>query len=282
MKQRLFPILLALALLALLCACGTPKPQLEESSAVPTETTTESDPIVRVMFPEGYTATQIAEKLEENGVCSAADFMEEVKNYSAVKDSYACLSGVDFSKRAFALEGYVFPDTYDFYRGESAKNALGRFLSNMNSKVTDARLARAKELGYSFDEIITLASVIQEECGDPQEMPNVSSVLHNRLKSPDYGRLQCDVTINYVNDRITDSPYLTGDTSHFAELYNTYKVRGLPEGAICCPGIDAIDAALYPAESNNYFFVTDPEMNYYYAETYEKHLENCKICGINV
>ena len=277
--KRTFP-LLALVLVLLLCACGR-TPALEESSAAPaSEATTEADPIVRVMFPEGYTAIQIAEKLEAGGVCSAADFMEEVKNYSAVQNSYAFLSGVDFSKRAYALEGYVFPDTYDFYRGESAKNALSRFLKNMNAKATEARIARAKELGYSFDQIITLASIIQEDCGDPKEMANVASVLHNRLSSPDYGRLQCDVTINYVNDCITDSPYLSGDTSHFAELYNTYKVRGLPEGAICCPGTDAIDAALYPAKSGNFFFVTDEDMNYYYAATYAEHLENCKKCGI--
>ena len=282
MFKKLLSLLLAVLLTALLCACGG-TPVLEESSAAPTsETTTEADPVVRVMFPEGYTAVEIAEKLEASGVCPAADFMEAVKDVAAVKESYGFLAGTDFSKRAYALEGYVFPDTYDFYRGESAKSALSRFLKNMNAKLTDERKARAKELGYTMDEIITLASIVQEECGDPKEMANVSSVLHNRLESPDYGMLQCDVTIHYVNDRITDSPYLSGDTSQYAALYNTYKVRGLPEGAICCPGIDAIDAALYPAESNNFFFVTDEDMNYYYAETYAKHLENCRMCGIDV
>ena len=272
---------LILALLGLLCACGS-QPLEEVSEISTTETTTEADPIVRVMFPEGYTAVEIAEKLENSGVCAAADFMAAVKDADTVKNSYSFLSDVDFSERAFALEGYVFPDTYDFYRGESAQKALSRFLNNMNAKLTEERKARAKELGYTMDEILTLASIIQEECGDPSEMANVSSVMHNRLESPDYGMLQCDVTIHYVNDRITDSPYLSGDTSVFAARYNTYKVRGLPVGAICCPGTDAIDAALYPAESNNFFFVTDADMNYYYAETYAEHLENCKKCGIDV
>ncbi|MBQ7598328.1 MAG: endolytic transglycosylase MltG [Clostridia bacterium] len=272
---------LILALLGLLCACGS-QPLEETPAPSATETTTEADPVVRVMFPEGYTAVEIAEKLEKNGVCAAADFMAAVKNADGVKNSYAFLSDVDFSERAFALEGYVFPDTYDFYRGESAQKALSRFLNNMNTKLTEERKARAAELGYTMDEILTLASVIQEECGDPKEMANVSAVMHNRLESPDYGMLQCDVTIHYVNDRITDSPYLSGDTSVFAARYNTYKVRGLPVGAICCPGTDAIDAALYPAESNNFFFVTDADMNYYYAETYAEHLENCKKCGIDV
>ena len=281
--KRLFALLLSLLLVLLLCACGTDLEEMEEldGTAAMQDTTTTEDPVVRVTFPEGLTSVEIAEKLEANGVCPAADFMEAVKDFDAVKDTYVCLSSVkNAQERAFALEGYVFPDTYDFYRGESATYALSRFLSNANRKLTDERVARAAELGYTMDEIVTLASIIQEEAGDPNEMPKVSAVMHNRLNSPAYGKLQCDVTINYVNDRITDSPYLSGDTSVFAARYNTYKVDGLPVGAICCPGIDAIDAALYPADTNDFFFVTDADMNYYYAETYEQHLENCKICGI--
>ena len=281
--KRLSALLLALLLMLLLFGCGTPLEEMEELTDMPAtqEAATTEDPVVRVTFPEGLTSVEIAQKLEESGVCPAADFMEEVKNFDAVKDSYACLASVkNADQRAFALEGYVFPDTYDFYRGESAASALKRFLSNANRKLTDERAARAKELGYTMDEIVTLASIIQEEAGDPNEMPKVAAVMHNRLNSPAYGKLQCDVTINYVNDRITDSPYLSGDTSVFAARYNTYKVEGLPVGAICCPGIDAIDAALYPADTNDFFFVTDKDMNYYYAETYEQHLENCKICGI--
>lgn len=280
--KRILPLVLCLVFL-LLCACGTPLEEMDELSGTPSTdpTTTAADPIVRVTFPEGLTSVEIAEKLEENGVCSAADFMEAVKDFDAVKDSYGCLASVNNAgERAYALEGYVFPDTYDFYRGESASYALSRFLSNANRKLTDERAARAKELGYTMDEIVTLASIIQEEAGNPNEMPKVAAVMHNRLNSPAYGKLQCDVTINYVNDRITDSPYLSGDTSVFAERYNTYKKDGLPVGAICCPGIDAIDAALYPADTNDFFFVTDADMNYYYAETYEQHLANCKICGI--
>ena len=231
MKRR-FALILALLLLVL-SGCGAPIEEIPEQGGTPSpqEITTTEDPVVRVTFPEGLTAVEIAEKLEANGVCPAADFMEAVKDFDAVKDSYACLASVkNAAERAFALEGYVFPDTYDFYRGESAASALKRFLSNANRKLTDERIARAKELGYTIDEIVTLASIIQEEAGDPNEMPKVAAVMHNRLNSPAYGKLQCDVTINYVNDRITDSPYLSGDTSVFAARYNTYKVEGLPVG----------------------------------------------------
>ena len=140
--------------------------------------------------------------------------------------------------------------------------------------------ARAKELGYSVDEIITLASVIQAEAGDKKEMGKVSSVLHNRIESPDYGKLQCDVTINYVNENILVSPYVEGYKAGYSEYYNTYKRSGLPVGAICNPGLDAINAALYPEDTDYFYFVTDKDWNYYYASTYEEHLKNCKICGI--
>jgi len=279
--KRWIILLLALCLLGL-SGCGDLEPMEEQpAGSTAQQTETDADPVVRVTFPEGLTSVEIAEKLEQNGVCSAADFMSAVRDFDAVKDDYACLASVkNADQRAFALEGYVFPDTYDFYRGESAQKALSRFLSNANRKLTEERAARASQLGFSMDEIVTLASVIQEEAGDPNEMPKVAAVMHNRLKSPDYGMLQCDVTIHYVNDRITDSPYLSGDTSVYAERYNTYKVKGLPVGAICSPGLAAIDAALYPADTNDFFFVTDADMNYYYAETYEQHLKNCKICGI--
>lgn len=280
LKRSLLFLLLAAFLLSLF---GCAKPQRYREGGVPADSSTETtaDPTVRVTFPEGLTAVEIAEKLEANGVCSAAEFMAAVNDLAAVRESYACLSSLDRPEdRAFALEGYVFPDTYDFYSGESATRALSRFLTNMDRKWTDAMTERAAALGYTPDDILTIASIIQEEAGDPNEMGKVSSVLHNRLNSPDYGKLQCDVTIHYVNDRVTDSPYLTGDTARFAELYNTYKCDGLPAGPICCPGMDAINAALYPEETEYFFFVTDADMNYYYAATWAEHQENCRICGI--
>lgn len=278
MKRVIF---LALTLIILLsfAACGNNKNQVTPSDA-PKDTTTVSN-TVRVTFPEGYTAKQIAERLEENGVCSAKDFMALLQGDYYKSLDYGFITEIDNTKdKAFVLEGYVFPDTYEFYKGESAEMALSRFLKNTDAKLSEEFYFRADELGYTMDEILTLASVIQEEAGDPEEMPHVSSVLHNRLKSPEYGRLQCDVTINYVNECITDSPYIDGDTSHFAELYNTYKCDGLPAGAICNPGIDAIKAALYPSDTNYFFFVTDKDWNYYYAETYGEHKKNCNAIGL--
>jgi UPF0755 protein len=258
---------------------------------------TTADNTVRVTFPEGSTVYEVGKLLEKNGVCSAAEFIKAVN--SAGDDNEFAASIINTSERPFALEGYLFPDTYDFYKGESPQNALKRFLNNMSKKLTDVYYARAAELGFSMDEIIILASIIQTEAGDENEMKNVSSVLHNRLQSTGYlNMLQCDATYFYIRDHVmpylrqseaqseTESPEESttqGDDvlyNQISELYNTYKFAGLPAGPICNPGSAAIEAALYPAETNYYYFVTDSQGNYHYSETYSAHAQKCLELGI--
>ena len=262
----------------LLTSCGKNTAQV-----FTTEPTTTESHTVTVTFPEGFTLVQIAERLEENNVCSSAQFIELTNNIVYIQSlGYSFTELIDNpEERAFFLEGYIFPDTYEFYKGESAEMALKRFLDNTEKKLTAEYKERAEELGYTLDEIITLASVVQEESYTNDSVKNVASVLHNRLNSPSFPRLQCDVTIHYVNDYVTGSEYLSGDTAGFAELYNTYKCEGLPAGPITNPGLAAIEAALYPAETDYYYFVTDSEWNYYYAETYAQHKANCKNVGLD-
>ena len=227
-------------------------------------------------------ALQIAECLEENKVCSASDFIALTNNYEYIQTlGYSFTDLItEPENRAFYLEGYIFPDTYEFYKGESSERALRRFLDNTERKLTAVYRQRAEELGYTLDEIITLASIVQEESFTHDSMKNVASVLHNRLRSASFSRLQCDVTIHYINDYVTNSKYLSGDTDFYASAYNTYKCSGLPAGPITNPGLAAIEAALYPAETNYYYFVTDSQWNYYYAETYAQHKVNCNKAGI--
>lgn len=279
--MKKFAVIFCLILcLSILCACMGGNNPAEETST--TEITTTESPTVRVTFPEGFTAVQIADKLEENGVCSAKDFLELVTDDEYLSTlTYRFIRGIENPEnRPFNLEGYIFPDTYDFYKGESAERALSRFLKNTENKLTDEYYLRAEELGYTMDEIISLAAIVQEEATTAEEMGKVSSVVHNRIVSPGYGKIQCDVTIHYINDYVTDSPYLDGNTEKYKELYNTYKCVGLPEGAITNPGLDAIKAALYPEDTNYFFFVTDEDWNYYYAETYAEHKKNCAAVGL--
>lgn len=277
MKKTVSLISLLLVFI-LLSGCGQARLQQSRST---TEPETTLSPTVTVTFPEGFTAVQIAKRLEENGVCAAADFIAQLNAPGDLTEGYPFLAEVNNpDERPFLLEGYIFPDTYEFYRGENAQSVLNRFLKNTANKLTDEYALRAEQLGYTLDEVIALASIIQKEAGMKEQMGKVSSVLHNRIESPSYGKLQCDVTINYINDYVADSEYLQDSTTDYSALYNTYKCSGLPAGAICNPGIDAIEAALYPEKTDYFFFVTDKDDNYYYASTYEEHKENCRACGI--
>ncbi len=236
---------------------------------------TQNPNIVTLTFPEGYTVTQIAEKLEENGVCSVNDFLSAVNNPS--DELLEKLGITNRYERIFTLEGYVFPDTYEFYKNESADSVLMRFTDNFLSKITEDDRARAIELGYTMDQIVTIASIIQEESGRSEQDGKVSSVLHNRLNTST--QIQCDVTIEYLTKYC--EPYLeNGLTEENKNNYNTYKCLALPKGAITNPGYAAIQAALYPEQTDYLYFVTDADWNYYYAATWSEHVENCRTAGI--
>lgn len=228
-------------------------------------------------FPEGFALTQIAQRLEENGVCSAADFIEECGD-----TAYLDLYGIEIDNvqdRSFLLEGYLYPDTYDFYIGENVSSVVKKFLNNTKSKLSADMYARCEETGHSMDEILTLASIIEKETFYESEKKNVSSVLHNRLRSPSFPSLQCDVTISYleryVKEYVSEERY-----DELKLLYNTYKCKGLPAGPIANSSISSVEAALDPANTSWYYFVTDSDKNYYYAETWQQHVENCKKAGI--
>ena len=266
--KKIFCVLVCMILTFTLAGC--------KNSIIPEEITPVKND-VRITFPEGFTVYQIAERLEENEVCTKDAFLERINSLENL--DYAFLSNIENAeKRPYLLEGYIFPDTYDFIKNEGADKAVRRFLNNFDRKLGEDAYQKAEQLGLSLDEVITLASIIQKEADVNSEMNKVSSVLHNRLKAS-YNRLECDVTINYLNKYVI--PNLETDSDRYNEFYNTYKCYGLPAGAICNPGIAAINAALEPADTNYMFFVTDQNGNYLYAKTYEEHLENCKKAGLN-
>lgn len=269
---RLVPvIMLCIMLSSALSGCKPKTPQIESSDAPTTSN------VVTIMFPEGTSVSQMAQMLEENGVCTASDFMAEANNPLNLEGFSFDIPNPD--ERAFLLEGYLFPDTYEFYRNEKASSAIKRFLRNAESKFTEEIRAECDALGFTLDEILTLASIIQEEAGNPEEMDKVSSVLHNRLQSRKFPKLQCDVATFYLRDYV--SPYV--DASRYeelVELYNTYHCEDLPAGPITNPGIDAVRAALFPEKSDWYYFVTDSDGVYYYAETWAGHQKNCEIAGL--
>lgn len=242
---------------------------------------------VTVMIPEGYNAQQIGQLLEENLVCRADDFE---KYYRSKLEKYDFEEQITVTEnRFYALEGYLFPDTYEFYviddlpdkpsmdTSQYAKQAAEKMYSNFQNKITKTMYARAKELGMTFDEVVTLASIIQKEGTNEENMANISSVFHNRLENMyEYPHLQSDTTDNYIEDVIR--PNIPSSSLALYEnvitAYDTYTCEGLPAGPICSPGLEAINAALYPAETDYYYFLSSSDGVFYYASTVEKHEQN--------
>lgn len=240
--------------------------------------------IVTLTFPEGWNARQIAEKLEANDVCTASSFMNTLQTVDFSED-YDFIAAIhDKSQRFIGLEGYLYPDTYQFYVGENPSSVIRRFLNNFEVKWTEEYGNRASELGLTIDEVITLASIIQMEAANYDQMPGVSSVLHNRLDNTyTFPRLECDSTTAYYTDVIAPS-YTTSSEDMkkcdtFRNLYDTYDddCLGLPIGAIANPGGDAISAALYPDDTGYYFFNHDVNGGIYYAVTASEHDRNVAL-----
>ena len=178
-------------------------------------------------------------------------------------------SGID-EDRIYRLDGYLFPDTYDFYNSASEVSVLNKLLKRFGQIFTEEYKIQAELMGYSVDDIVNLASLIEKEAGTPSEFFKVSSVFHNRLNnwtgSP---RLESDATIVYAIQHETgERPQLTG--TDYETPYNTYTYAGLPPGPIANPSASAMLAALSPADTDYYYFVADGNVSYF-SETKEQH-----------
>jgi UPF0755 protein len=177
--------------------------------------------------------------------------------------------------RKYRLEGYLFPDTYYFYSDSDEYTILYKLLTNFNDKFEESYKQRCDELGYTVDQVITLASMVQAEAKYASEYPIVSSVFHNRLNDPNgptVGFLQSDPTIQYnLKEHKT---VLEQSDTEIDDPYNTYIHKGLPPGPICNPGVDAIANALYPAETDYLYFVARTNGMHLFAATIDEHNNN--------
>lgn len=233
---------------------------------------------VDITFPEGIDLLDAARKLEDNNVCSAADFIREFNNSSF---------GFDFEKlvkvsamKFYKMEGYLFPDTYTFYVEEDPKIVVKKLYRNFETRITPDIYGRMDDLGMELEELLTMASMVQAEASSVYDMKRVASVFRNRLADPDnYPLLQSDPTRKYVEEVI--KPNIDFPSKEMFKAYNTYEGAGLPPGPICNPGLDAINAVLYPADTDYYFFCANVDTGeVYYARTNEEHEANLVLAGI--
>ena len=242
-------------------AQGSTSPPNDDMSSQTLNSEPDALETVSVTVPEGYTFMQIANLLEQKGVCSAKDFYDAAQSYKVKSFTIP-----ESSNRVFKLEGYLYPDTYEFYKQDKPTNVIIKMLNNYAAKS-----------GMPSDDTLILASIIEREVRSQSHMAMVSSVFHNRL---DAGMiLQSDATREYINDYVTGNSLLS-DTSKYAELYNTYKCSGLPAGPICNPSKRAIDAAKNPASSDYYYFFFGNDNDNHYSKTLEEHNAQMEKYGV--
>ncbi len=245
---------------------------------------------INVTFPEGSTSMQFATIVEENGICTAAEFLEaanDLQRYTDIDVIARILAEGQDPDTFMPSEGYLAPNTYNFFVDESPENVARKLYEQLNAEMTAEMYARMEERNLTVIETITLASLIEEEAGLPEKQPGVAGVFWNRLRgdleNTDFDRrtMGSDVTFYYIRDWIArdyggnyeDVPdnlfyaYYSGDEDP--------KTReGLPAGPISNPSKTAIQAALYPEENAYYYFLTDFYGTYYFATTYPEHQQN--------
>ena len=233
----------------------------------------QSEETITITFPEGFSIIDIAKKLEANEVCTAKNFIDTLENYNFDYDFLP--KSLKADKRKYqAMEGYLFPSTYDFYIGESPSNVIKKMLDAFKENVYGKSfISKSETLGMSTDEIITFASIIQREAANSDQMEDIASVLYNRIcDSNTFPRLECDSTIDFLNKDVKEYLKLypdKGTIDYFALYYNTYNnsFAGLPAGAICNPGADAIKAVINVTNSQYYYFFHDTDGDMHLATT---------------
>ena len=216
--------------------------------------------VYKVTIPEDYTLKQIADRL-------VADHLVDEKTFLTVTTDPAFLASLNI--RADSAEGYLYPDTYQFNRAMTAREIVNTLVNQFWKKVTPQMVKRAQDLGMTTTEFVTLASLIGKESGYGDEKALISAVFHNRLKKG--MKLQSDPTAIYRFDQyssIVKRKHLDNDTS-----YNTYKIRGLPPGPIANPGIDSLQAALYPAPVNYLYFVSNNDGTHKFSSNLAAHAQ---------
>jgi len=218
---------------------------------------------VKFTIPEGYSLVQIMEKLKGLGVVSPesiqAALETEIYDYDFISQ---------IPDREKKLEGYLFPDTYEIYKETSAEAIVDKLLSRFNNIFTKEYKNRAKELNMTIDQVVTLASIIEREAKLDSERKTISAVFHNRLKKKML--LQSCATIQYILKEQKEE--LTYKDLEIESPYNTYKHIGLPPGPIASPGLKAIEAALYPENTDYLYFFTKDDSSHVFSRTYNEHI----------
>lgn len=213
-----------------------------------------------ITIPEGYNIYQIADVLDRAKVCNKQTFIQKARDPVLV---------ASLGFEGDSMEGYLFPDTYNFPKGHDEEQIIRQMAGRFHSMFRSLS-KRAAELGLSRREVVILASMIEKEAVDDQERRLISAVFHNRLQRG--MALQSDPTAVYgVKTGKGAGGRITRQDLQRKTPYNTYQINGLPKGPIANPGFKSLEAALYPANVNYLYFVSKNDKTHYFSSTLEEH-----------
>ena len=209
--------------------------------------------VTKITFPEGMTMAQIFAKLEEEQVCSVEDLYDAAANFNY---TFRFLEDAP-TGNATRMEGFIFPNTYDFYRGEQASSVINKFLSALHSRLTADMWTQIENRGTTFRDTVIVASMIEKEAANDGERANIASVIYNRINAG--MPLGVDSTILYEFPDYDGGVNLPTEILNYDSPYNTHLYPGLPPTPICNPGMASINAALKPANTGYYYYALDAE-----------------------
>jgi len=216
----------------------------------------------KVTVPEGFTIEQIGELLHKKSIVSAEKFVDFATNYASDRDFLT-------ARNTNSLEGYLFPDTYNFAHGVDPQNITEKMLSNFNRRISPLADDIASSR-YDLHQIITLASLVEKEARNDEDRKLMAGVMLNRLNIG--MKLDVDATVRYITNNWLEP--IGQDDLDIDSPYNTRKYAGLPPGPICNPGLAAIEAVLRPTASRYFYYLTAPDGTSYYARTLDEHNAN--------
>ena len=207
--------------------------------------------VTTLTFPEGMTMAQIFAKLENEGICSAKDLRDAAANFNY---SFRFLEDAETGDPT-RLEGFIFPNTYDFYRGEQASSVINKFLSALHRQITADMWTQIENRGLTFRDMVTVASMIEKEAANDGERALIASVIYNRMNAG--MPLGVDATVLYLYPEYEGGVDLPAYIRETDSPYNTTLYAGLPPTPICNPGMASMKAALQPANTGNYYYALD-------------------------
>lgn len=220
---------------------------------------------IKITIPEGSTSKEITDMLINAKLGNKETYEKLINNPSEFYDKFEFLNEDDI----ISLEGFLYPNTYYFDEESSEKEILSSMLSHFSKEYTDKLKKKQQEMKLTLQEVVNLASIIEKEAVLDKDRPTIASVFYNRLKID--MALQSDATIQYIFDE--RKKIVTYKDLEINSPYNTYKNVGLPPTPVANPGIKSIEAALYPDDTEYYYFVAKMDGGNNYSETYEKHLK---------